>query len=227
MYSISTRTLGINDASIWRKTSIYAAWTLAAPMALATSSSLGIDPSAIQAGSLVTVQADLKSQAKDELNSELLTELRRELPGARQVGTAKLKFWGFDVYTATLWAAPGFKPTQYAQHSFALDLAYLTSLEGSAIAKRSLAEMQRLGTITPERAQAWQGAMAELFPDVKAGDRITGLHRAGSGAAFWVNGKAKGEIKDVEFARLFFGIWLAEGTSEPAMRQALLGLRPT
>jgi hypothetical protein len=159
--------------------------------------------------------------------NDLYPELRSELPSARQVGTAKLKFWGFDVYNATLWSAPDFKPTQYAQHSFALDLAYLRSLEGSAIAKRSLDEMQRLGEITPQQAQAWLAAMEKFFPDVKAGDRITGLHRAGSGAAFWVNGKAKGEIKDVEFARLFFGIWLAEGTSEPAMRQALLGLRPT
>ena len=191
-------------------------------MALATPQTLGFDPRATDVGGLVTVQADLKSQAREELHPEL----RSELPSGRQVGTAKLKFWGFEVYNATLWATPDFKPAQYAQHSFALDLAYLRSLEGIAIARRSLEEMQRLGKITPEQAQAWLAAMGRLFPDVKAGDRITGLHRAGSGAAFWVNGVAKGEVKDVEFARLFFGIWLAEGTSEPAMRQALLGLRP-
>lgn len=192
-------------------------------MVLATTQTLGFDPSATNVDGLVTVQADLKSQAREELHREL----RSELPSVRQVGTAKLRFWGFDVYNATLWAAPDFKPTQYAQHSFALDLAYLRSLEGSAIAKRSIDEMQRLGNINPQQAQAWQAAMAGLFPDVKAGDRITGLHRAGSGAAFWVNGKAKGEIKDVEFAQLFFGIWLAETTSEPAMRRALLGQRPS
>ena len=173
--------------------------------------------------SALSVKVDLRS---DEQNN-LYPELRSELPGVRQVGTAKLRFWGFDVYNATLWAAPDFKPAQYAQHSFALDLAYLRSLDGGAIAQRSLDEMQRLGTITPQQAQAWLSAMNGLFPDVKAGDRITGLHRAGSGAAFWVNGKAKGEIKDVEFARLFFGIWLAEGTSQPTMRQSLLGLRPS
>ena len=93
-------------------------------------------------------------------------------------------------------------------------------------AQSQLDEMKRLGKITPEQAQTWQTTMAQLFPNVKAGDRITGVHRAGMGAAFWLNGKATGEINDVEFARLFFGIWLAEGTSEPAMRQSILGLRP-
>ena len=37
-----------------------------------------------------------------------------------------------------------------------------------------------------------------------------------------MNGKAKGEIADAEFDRLFFGIWLSDATSEPALRQALL-----
>jgi hypothetical protein len=33
----------------------------------------------------------------------------------------------------------------------------------------------------------------------------------------------RGDIRDAEFARLFFGIWLSPRSSEPAMRQALLG----
>jgi len=31
------------------------------------------------------------------------------------------------------------------------------------------------------------------------------------------------DIADPEFARLFMGIWLSDRTSEPKMRQALLG----
>ena len=33
------------------------------------------------------------------------------------------------------------------------------------------------------------------------------------------------EKRDAEFARRFFGIWLAPETSEPRLRAALLGLR--
>jgi hypothetical protein len=45
----------------------------------------------------------------------------------------------------------------------------------------------------------------------------------GMGARFFVNGALKGDVRDPAFATLFFGIWLSEKTSEPALRSALLG----
>jgi hypothetical protein len=68
--------------------------------------------------------------------------------------------------------------------------------------------------------------MTRLFPDVKAGDRITGVHRPGESAAFFVNGRAVGEVREARFASLFFGIWLSPRTSQPALRAALLGATP-
>jgi hypothetical protein len=68
--------------------------------------------------------------------------------------------------------------------------------------------------------------MLRVFPDVRQGDRLVGLQRPGTGASFWINGRFQGEVRDVEFARRFFGIWLSPQTSEPAMRRALLGLQP-
>ncbi len=68
--------------------------------------------------------------------------------------------------------------------------------------------------------------MKRLFPDVHAGDRITGVHRPGEGAAFFVNGRAVGEVRDSRFAQLFFGIWLSPRTSQPSLRAALLGTPP-
>ena len=38
-----------------------------------------------------------------------------------------------------------------------------------------------------------------------------------------LNGLADGELRDAEFARRFIGIWLGEQTSQPALRQSLLG----
>jgi hypothetical protein len=149
-------------------------------------------------------------------------ELLTELPDAARVGSIKFRFWGFDVYRATLWAGSGFRAGSYATTPFALDLVYLRGLDGAAIAQRSLDEMKRQSSLTPAQADAWLSAMTRLFPNVKNGDRITGVNRPGTGAAFWVNGQPAGEIKDPEFARLFFGIWLAPATSQPAMRQALL-----
>jgi hypothetical protein len=65
--------------------------------------------------------------------------------------------------------------------------------------------------------------MRRIFPDVKDGDRLAGLHLPGEGARFWLNGRPAGAVTDPEFSRLFFGIWLAPTTSEPALRLALLG----
>jgi hypothetical protein len=49
----------------------------------------------------------------------------------------------------------------------------------------------------------------------------------GVGAEFWVNGQRVGAVNDLAFARLFFGIWLDERSSEPKMRAQLLqGLQP-
>jgi hypothetical protein len=149
-------------------------------------------------------------------------ELAAELPGAQWAGTARMRFFTFNVYDAALWVAPGFSASRYAQSAFGLQLSYLRSLDGHAIAERSLTEMRKAATLTPAQEQRWLTAMEQTFPDVKAGDRITGIHQPGVGARFWFNGTARGGVADAEFSRLFFGIWLAETTSEPRLRTALL-----
>lgn len=152
--------------------------------------------------------------------------LRVGLPGAQLAGSAKLTVWGFDVYRASLWVAPGFRPATYSQHAFALELAYLRKFGGNAITERTLTEMQRQAKVTPEKTRVWRDALMAIFPDVNPGDRITGIHQPGASTRFLVNGKPKGEIADPEFDRLFFGIWLSDATSEPALRQALLAQTP-
>ena len=149
------------------------------------------------------------------------------LGGVVPTAPVRLRVWGFDVYDARLWTPQGFRHTQYGQFPFALELQYLRRLEGSAIASRSVEEMRRVGSFNDAQAQSWLQAMRELFPNVNKGDRITGLHWPGEGAEFWVNGQRVGAVKDTAFARLFFGIWLDERSSEPKMRAQLLqGLQP-
>lgn len=157
----------------------------------------------------------------------LPTELGSELPGAQALGGARLRFLGLDIYEARLWTTAGFKPAAYAQSPFALELNYFRSLSGRLIAERSLKEMRRQGSLSAEREQAWLEAMVQAFPDVKQGDRITGLHTPGVGARFWFNGQSLTPVRDAEFSRTFFGIWLSEASSEPQMRTQLLGQKAT
>jgi Chalcone isomerase-like len=68
--------------------------------------------------------------------------------------------------------------------------------------------------------------MTQLFPDVRGGDRLTGVQRPGQAARFFLNGVLRGEVPDADFTRLFFGIWLSPRTSEPRLRAQLLGGTP-
>jgi Chalcone isomerase-like len=149
-------------------------------------------------------------------------ELRGSLPLATLAGSSRLTYWGIELYNASLWVTPGFKATEYERHAFALELGYLRDFSNEDIARRSLDEMRRLQNIPGARAQQWESALRNAFPDVKAGDRISGVNRPGVGMQFLTNGQLTGDIRDVEFARLFFGIWLLPDTSEPRLRQALL-----
>jgi len=152
----------------------------------------------------------------------LEAEVAGPLSGARLVGQGTLRFLGFDVYRARLWAAPGFDASDYAAHPLALELTYHRGFSAEAIAKRSLDEMRRVGSFTPEQAARWQQALQAALPDVKPGDRLLGVYQPGAGAVFRMGGRVVGEVPDAEFARLFFGIWLSPKTSEPALRQALI-----
>ncbi len=149
-------------------------------------------------------------------------ELQTALPQATLSGQASLTFWGLQIYQASLWVAPGFDGATYEKSSFALELAYRRDLKGGDIARRSMTEMRRQMPLDTAPQALWETQMRALFPDVAAGDRITGVHLPGTGAQFWFNGRLLGEIRDSAFAKLFFGIWLAPQTSEPALRQALL-----
>ncbi len=149
-------------------------------------------------------------------------ELGPLLPQHQLIGKSRLTVWGFQVYDARLWAAPGFKADSLPSQSFALELAYLRDFANTDVAKRSILEMRRSAEISEAQAKAWTTEMLRVIPDVKKGDRIMGVNRPGVGALFLVNGKPSGEIRDTEFARLFFGIWLSPKTSEPKLRSALL-----
>jgi hypothetical protein len=149
-------------------------------------------------------------------------ELDALLPQHRLIGKGQLTVWGFRVYDAWLWALPGFKSENLAGQQFALELAYLRDLFSRDIAERSMTEMRRSTAISEDQAKNWMNEMLRVIPDIKKGDRVMAIHRPGTGVQVLVNGKSSGEIRDAEFAHLFFGIWLSPKTSEPKLRAVLL-----
>jgi hypothetical protein len=175
----------------------------------------------LAAAPLLTPSAMLAATAEPSLPAEA----RSALPQARLQGSGVLRFFGLRVYEARLWTLPGFVADDYARQAFALELIYDRRLEGRAIAERSVAEMRRVGSFDEAQGKRWLALMTAAFPDVAAADRLLGLHDGLGDVSFFHNGKSTAQLMDGEFARLFFGIWLARQSSAPALREALLGLR--
>lgn len=150
-------------------------------------------------------------------------ELAAWLPGARLQGQARMSFIGLAVYDIRLWVSDGFDAAAFEQHPLALEIEYARRFAGRQLAERSLAEMQRVASISPAQREAWLAAMLGAFPDVQSGERLTGVHRPAQGARFLHDGRREVEVADPAFARAFFAIWLSPRTSEPRLRSALLG----
>lgn len=144
------------------------------------------------------------------------------VPGLQPVGQGRLSWLGFAAYDAALFAPSGFRASQFERHPFALELAYLRHFRAGDIADRSIVEMRRAGAFSEGEAEQWRAALGRVLPDVKPGDRITGVHEPHRGARFLVNGHEAGAIDDSRFSFLFFSIWLGPATSQPALRRELL-----
>jgi hypothetical protein len=152
-------------------------------------------------------------------------ELVGAWPQTRLVGSGEMRYFGLHIYDARLWAPTPLSAEGWTSQPFALELQYARAFDAAAIARRSLDEMRRQGPIAPARLERWRATMQATFPGVRDGDRLTGIHLPESAARFHFNGRFVGEWTDAELARQFFGIWLAPQTSEPALREALLGGR--
>jgi hypothetical protein len=151
-------------------------------------------------------------------------ELAGELPGARLQGRGRLRFVGLHLYDIRLWTAR--QPVGRSDWSvpLALEIEYARAVGGKLIAERSLEEMRRQAPLTAELGERWLAEMKRLFPDVRAGDRLTGVKQPERGVRFFHNGRLAGEVDDPQFAQRFFGIWLSPQTSQPQLREQLLGI---
>jgi len=106
---------------------------------------------------------------------------------------------------------------------FAISLRYATDFTASSLVERSIEEMQHSGPLSKEQIASYSKQLGKIFPNVDEDDVITALYLPDKGVIFFYNGKPCGSIKDNAFAIRFLNIWLSPQTSEPQLRQELLG----
>lgn len=145
----------------------------------------------------------------------------KSVPSAGLVGKGRLTFLGIKVFDAALFAPDGsYSPSK----PFALRLTYLRSFKGQAIAKRSADEMRKQGASTAQLAR-WTKQMEAIFPNVSAGQSITGVRTSSGKTDFYLGNRKIGTISDKAFSKRFFAIWLGRQTGNPRLRAKLVGAR--
>ncbi|MDP2204999.1 MAG: chalcone isomerase family protein [Alphaproteobacteria bacterium] len=163
-----------------------------------------------------------EAQAESPAKTAPPSYVTGEIADAAHVGGGRLTVMVWDVYDAALFAPGG---VYSEEKPFALRLSYLRKLEGRKIADKSSEEIRRQGFGDEIKLAIWHRQMRSIFPDVQKGTSLTGIRRKDGSVAFYHNGKMAGVIDDPDFAPRFFAIWLAAGTSAPALRSALTGRR--
>jgi len=150
-------------------------------------------------------------------------ELARDMDKAVLAGSGRLRWLGILVYEVSLWTAPQFVPERFGAHVFALEIRYARSISGNLLADTSLKQMQALEVLPAGRQAQWLQALAGALPDVKPGDRLTGVHLPDKGLRLYFNGQLHKAIDDPLLSQSFFAIWLSPATQEPQLRAQLLG----
>lgn len=157
-----------------------------------------------------------------EENASTIETVQTSVPGASVVGRGILSYAFWDIYEATLFAPEGiWNPDK----PFALSIEYFRALNGKAIADRSVQEIRQQGFTNEVTLAAWNSQMKAIFPNVEKGTVLTAIYVPDKQTTFYNGPEIIGTIKDDNFGKSFFGIWLAEKTSEPELRRKLLGLK--
>lgn len=135
----------------------------------------------------------------------------------RPWGSGEMTWFGFSLYQATLWVAG----TSLESSPSALQLDYRRDIPRERLIQSSLDEMRRLGA-DEAQLKRWEADLQRVFPEIKEGESIVGVHYPGRGASFYHRGQAIGDVADADFARRFFAIWLDPASRSPTLRAALL-----
>jgi hypothetical protein len=140
---------------------------------------------------------------------------------AKPYGTASLHKLFFHVYDAQFWTDDVKGWNMATPH--ALHLTYDVEIEKADLVERTLEELDRNPAVTPAMRGAYAKELPSLYAEIKKGDTITAVSIPRKGIIFCHNGQVRGVLKDVALAKPFMGIWLGSTSSEPELRDGLLG----
>ena len=171
---------------------------------------------ALICGLLLVLPAQLHAKPILEKPKEVEAITKAEKP----VGHGIYSYLWMDVYEAALWSESG---EWDVNKPFALTIVYNYSIESDDFVDRTIEEMRDIEHLPQRLETIYRKELPQLFPDVKRGDRITAISVPNKGVLFFHNSQPTGMLREIQFSRRFFDIWLSPETSDPELRKALLG----
>ena len=135
------------------------------------------------------------------------------------VGEARLKVLLWKVYDSALYTPSG---RWLGAGPYQLSLTYLRDIPVEQLIKETRKAWDEQSRVHPEQ-ENWLRALAEMWPDISAGDNLVFGVGADDQNQFWFNGQSIGVIDHPDFAAFFGGIWLSEDSPRPALRARLIG----
>ncbi len=149
-----------------------------------------------------------------------MTLIQKQIPDAKMVASSRLTVFLFDIYDASFYTVEG---QRQVKPPYALKLAYLRDIKGEKIADQSTEEIRNQDIVDEVTLADWHSQMRTIFPNVKKGDNITGVYKDVNTCSFYKNDSFIGQINNKQFCEAFFDIWFGEKTSQPALRNKLIG----
>lgn len=146
--------------------------------------------------------------------------INEQIPDAKMAASGRLTVFLFDVYDASVYTSNG---VRRVKPPFALKLDYLRDIKGEKIADQSAEEIRRQARVDEALLADWHSQMRHIFPNVRKGDNITGIYKDLSECTFYKNSAYIGQITDHQFCDAFFDIWFGKKTTQPALRNQLIG----
>jgi len=135
------------------------------------------------------------------------------------VGEARLKVLLWQVYDSALYTPSG---RWLGAGPYQLSLTYLRDVSVEQLIKETRKAWDEQNRAHLEQ-ENWLQKLAEMWPDISAGDNLVFGVGADDQTQFWFNGQSIGGIDHPDFAAFFGGIWLSEDSPRPALRTRLIG----
>lgn len=138
----------------------------------------------------------------------------------KMVGQGKMSWLFIDLYKATLYSATGqYKQQHYPQ---ALNILYHKNIAKEHLIRATQQQWQNLD-VKEKQSQQWLTKLNRIWPDISKGDELLFKVEEDGSGYFYHNNQLLGAVNNQQFSEAFLAIWLSKNSSEPKLRQQLLG----